>query len=120
MEDKIKTFRDLRVWQKAIELVKEVYKMTYAFPKDEIYGLTSQMRRSSISIPSNIAEGFRRRHNKEYRQFLNIALGSCAELETQIVIAKVLNYIKDQEEQKITELLDYICRMSVNLSKKLS
>jgi four helix bundle protein len=119
MINKIRSFRDLRVWQKGIELVKEIYKMTKTFPKEELYGLSSQMRRASISIPSNISEGFRRKHGREYKQFLNIAIGSCAELETQIVIAKELRYINESEEGKLIELIDHICRMIVNLQKKL-
>lgn len=79
MDNKIRTFRDLNVWQKGIELVREVYKITKDFPKEEQYGVSSQMRRASVSMPCNIAEGFRRKHRKEHKQFLNIALGSCAE-----------------------------------------
>jgi len=119
MEDKIKNFRDLKIWQKGIELVKEVYKVTRYFPKEELYGLSSQMRRAAVSIPSNVAEGFRRRHNKEFQQFLNIALGSSAELETQAVIAKELSYIDDKKEEELIDLIDYICRMAANLIKKL-
>jgi len=119
MEDKIRTFRDLRVWQKGIEMVKEVYKITKDFPKEEQYGLSSQMKRSAVSIPSNIAEGFRRRYGKEHKQFLNIALGSCAELETHIVIAKELNYFDGNKEKILMELLDHICGMIVNLDKKI-
>ncbi len=119
MADKIRTFRDLKVWQKGIELVKEVYSITKAFPQEEQYGITSQMKRSSVSIPSNIAEGFRRKYSKEHKQFLNIALGSCAELETQVVIAKELNYINDNQEQKLLGLINYICAMLVNLNKKI-
>jgi len=83
MTEKIKNFQDLRIWQKGIEVVKDIYILSKKLPKEELYGLTSQMRRSAISIPSNIVEGFRRYHNKEYKQFLYIALGSCAELETK-------------------------------------
>jgi len=83
MTEKINDFKDMRIWQKGIEVVKDIYAVTKKFPNDELYGLTSQMRRSAVSIPSNIAEGFRRYHNKEYRQFLYIAMGSCAELETR-------------------------------------
>jgi len=119
MEEKIKSFRGLKIWQKSIELVKEVYKITKDFPKEELYGLSSQMRRASISVPSNVAEGFRRRHNKEFKQFLNIALGSSAELETQIVIAKELAYIDTEKEEMLIELIDHICRMAANLIKKL-
>ena len=85
-----KSFRELVVWQRSIELVLLIYRCTESFPKHEKYGLTQQMRRAAISLPSNIAEGFRRYYNKEYRQFLYVALGSSAELETQIVIAENL------------------------------
>lgn len=77
------------------------------------------MRRSAISIPSNVAEGFRRYHNKEYKQFLYVSLGSCAELETQVTIAKELGYVREKDEDKLLERLDHICRMISNLIKKL-
>ena len=77
------------------------------------------MRRSSVSVPSNIAEGFRRRYAKEHKQFISIALGSCAELETQVVIAKELNYIDERNDKILLEIIDHICRMLVNLDKKL-
>jgi len=115
----IKTYRDLDIWKKGIELVKDTYKLTEKFPKQEMYGLVSQMRRSAISIPSNVAEGFRRCHNKEYKQFLYTSLGSCAELETQITIAKELKYIQEDKEAMLLERLDHICRMISNLLKKL-
>ena len=114
-----KRYRDLDIWKKGIELVKDVYKVTEKLPKHEIYGLVSQMRRSAISIPSNVAEGFRRYHNKEYKQFLYVTLGSCAELETQITIAKELDYVKQEIEAVLLEKLDHICRMISNLLKKL-
>ena len=82
MNKKIKNFRDLDVWKKGIEIVKDIYKIVRKFPKLELYSLTNQIQRASISIPINIAEGFNRFHNKEYKQFLYITLGSCAELET--------------------------------------
>jgi four helix bundle protein len=119
MESKIKTYRDLEIWQKGILLVKDVYRITEAFPKQEMYGLVSQMRRSAVSVPSNVAEGFRRYHNKEYKQFLYIALGSCAELETHITIAKELQYIQKDLESDLLESIDHICRMISNLIKKL-
>jgi four helix bundle protein len=119
MAGKIKTYRDLDIWKAGILLVKVVYKLTEKFPKQEMYGLVSQMRRSTISIPSNVAEGFRRYHNKEYKQFLYISLGSCAELETQITIAKELEYIDIDKETVLLEKLDHICRMISNLIKKL-
>ena len=115
----IETYRDLDIWKKGIEVVKDVYKLTEKFPKQEAYGLVSQMRRSAISIPSNVAEGFKRYHNKEYKQFLHMSLGSCAELETQITIAKELKYIQKSEEVILLEKLDHIGRMITSLLKKL-
>jgi four helix bundle protein len=119
MGKKIKTYRDLNIWKVGIELVKDIYKSTEKFPKQEMYGIVSQMRRSAISIPSNVAEGFKRYHNKEYRQFLYITLGSCAELETQVTIAKELKYIQADKEVILLEKLDHIGRMITNLLKKL-
>lgn len=112
------TFKDLRVWQKAFDLVILVYKATEAFPKTELYGITQQLRRASVSMPSNIAEGFRRYHNKEYRQFLYIALGSAAELETQIRLAERLGYTKEPIDQ-ILKTIDEVCGMTTNLIKRL-
>ena len=103
-EKKGQSFQDLKIWQLGIEIVKDVYLLTNCFPKCEIYGLTSQIRRSVISIPSNIAEGFRRYYNKEYRQFLFIALGSCAELETQIIIASELSYLDEHKKELILKV----------------
>lgn len=119
MEDKIKRFTDLRVWQKGVELVKNIYSLTKKFPREELYGLSMQARRAAVSVPSNIAEGFRRRHAKEYKQFLRVALGSCAELETQIIIANELGYINIDEKDELVKDIDYICRMLFNLEKKL-
>ena len=117
---KTKSFKDLIVWQKAYRLVLEIYKITKTFPKSETYGLVQQIRRAAISIPSNIAEGFNRFHNKEYRQFLYIALGSCAELETQIEIATELNYINEDNKKIILEKINHESRMITNLIKKLN
>jgi four helix bundle protein len=89
----IRTHQDLDVWKLSIEFVTNIYKETQKFPKSELYGLTSQIRRAAISIPSNIAEGAARASRKEYIQFLYIALGSVAEIETQLIIAKNLNYM---------------------------
>lgn len=93
--EKLKSYKDLIVWQKAYQLVLLMYKITMNFPIAEIYGLTSQMRRSAISIPSNIAEGYRRQYIGEYLQFLSIAYGSCGELETQILLAKDLEFLDE-------------------------
>ena len=105
------TYKDLIVWQRSIELVMEVYAVTRKFPKEEIYGLTSQMRRSAISIPSNIAEGKLRGHDKELRQFLFIAFGSGGELETQIEIAKSLPETKGIDYTKAETLLLEVMKM---------
>ena len=98
---KIKSYKDLNIWKRSIRLVEEIYIITKKFPKEEIYGLTSQLRRSAISIPSNIAEGFTRFHNKEYRQFLYISLGSCAELNTQIIISSHLSCLNSEKANKV-------------------
>jgi four helix bundle protein len=119
MSTKITTYRQLDIWKLGMELVKDIYKVTSGFSKEELYGLTNQMRRAAVSIVSNIAEGFRRQHNNEFRQFLHITLGSCAELETQITIAKELGYIKEQIESMLLEKSDHLCRMTRNLIKKL-
>ena len=120
MVEKIRNFRDLDVWKKGMEIIKDIYVASSTFPKQELYGLSSQMKRSSVSIPSNIAEGFNRFHNKEYKQFLYIALGSCAELETITEIAAELKYIKEQEKNSLLEKLDHESRMLSNLIKKLA
>ena len=119
MTGKIRTYRDLDIWKLGIQLVKDVYELTEQFPKHEVYGLVSQMRRAGVSIPSNVAEGFRRYHNKEYKQFLYISLGSCAELETQTTIAKELTYISEGKETALLEKLHHLSRMISNLLKKL-
>ena len=116
---KIKNFRDLEVWKLGMEIVVDVYESTKIFPKEETYGLVSQMRRAAVSIASNVAEGFNRYHNKEYRQFLYIALGSCAELETQIELSLLLGYITQSIRKKILEKLDHESRMLRNLIKCL-
>jgi four helix bundle protein len=118
MVDKINSFRDLNIWKKGVEIVEDIYKITKFLPKDELYGLTSQMRRCAVSIPSNVAEGFARKHNKEYKQLLHIALGSCAELETQIEIAHRLRYI-DREKKDLLDKLNHVSRMIMNLLKRL-
>jgi len=99
---KTKSFKDLIVWQKSYKLVLEVYKMTGTFPKSEVYGLSQQMRKAAISISSNIAEGYGRKHKTEYNQFLSIAYGSLLELETQFLLATDLKYVsKNQTVEKL-------------------
>lgn len=94
---KTKSFKDLIVWQKSYQLVLEIYKITKIFPKDEAYGLSQQMRRAAVSIPSNISEGYGRQYHKEYRQFLAMAYGSLCELETQYLLSIDLNYLIKNE-----------------------
>ena len=89
----MKSFRELRIWQAAMDLVEKIYRVTRSFPKQETYGLTSQMQRAAISIPSNIAEGHTREHLKEYLHHLSMAQASLAELETQLEIAARLKYV---------------------------
>ncbi|HEX5743404.1 MAG TPA: four helix bundle protein [Flavobacteriaceae bacterium] len=101
----IKTYKDLLVWQKGIEIVKEIYILCNDLPKDEVYGLQSQMKRSSISIPSNIAEGYGRNYTKSYVQFLKIARGSLLELETQVIISKELALITQDKYDNIINLI---------------
>ena len=93
----VKTHKDLDVWRKSMNLVKSVYSLTAAFPKEEIYGLVAQMKRAAISIPSNIAEGTARDSNREFIRFLYISLGSLAELETQLLLSRDLGFIESSE-----------------------
>jgi four helix bundle protein len=119
-EGKIKSFKDLKIWNMGIKLVEDVYRVSTSFPKEEMYGLQSQLRRSAVSIPSNIAEGFGRFHNKDYRKFLYISLGSCAELTTQIIIASRLKYVEENKADSILSDIDEISKMTMSLIKKLN
>ncbi len=112
---KVRDYKDLLVWQQGIELVDKIYLITDKFPKQELYGLTNQMRRSAVSIPSNISDGFVRNHSREYIQFLYIALGSCAELDTQLVIAKNRNYVTQGKYSELTEYINHEIRVLVSL-----
>ena len=110
---------NLEAWQRALKLVKTIYSATASFPKSELYGLTSQMRRAAVSIPSNIAEGSARNTTPEFLRFLYIARGSLAELETQLLIARDLGYLKDAEAPKnelyqVTALLDGLIKSLKN------
>ncbi len=110
-EQKFESYKKLIVWQKSIHLVELIYDLTSDFPKNELFGLISQIKRCSISIPSNIAEGFGRRSHKEYLQFYSIAYGSALELETQILIAKKLGFGDLNSYQQIENLLTEIIKM---------
>ena len=110
----------MEIWRKGIKLVEDVYAATRSFPREEMYALTSQLRRSVVSIPSNISEGFARLHNKEYRQFLYMSLGSCAELTTQVIIASRLKYVDKDKADKILDAIEEISKMTMGLIKKLN
>lgn len=99
----MKTFRDLIIWQKSMNLVTAIYNKTNGFPKEELFGLTSQIRRCAISIPSNIAEGYGRNSNKEFSRFISIARGSLFEFQTQLEIAKNINYLNEIEFNQLYE-----------------
>jgi four helix bundle protein len=115
----LKSYKDLLIWQKGIELVREIYTLTNLFPKDEMYGLSSQMQRAAVSIPSNIAEGYFRKHRKEFIHFLAIALGSAAELETQITISKSLDKFKHLDFSIAENLTNEIMKMTYVMIDKL-
>lgn len=115
----VQSYRDLIVWQKSMDLVERVYRMTGVFPKEEMYGLSSQVRRAAVSIPSNIAEGQARKSTAEFLHFLSIAQASRAEVETQTLIAQRLGYVTQAQIKEILSLLDEISRMLNTLRTKL-
>ena len=115
----MQSYKDLLVWQKGVQLVSEIYSLTEKFPKNEIFGLTSQMRRAAVSIPANLAEGYARKHRSEYVQFVRIAFGSGAELETHLHIAQNLGFISKENGVKADTLLNEIMRMLNKLSSSL-
>ena len=104
-------FKNLLVWQKSVDFVTEIYLITEKFPSSEIFGLTSQLRKAAVSIPSNIAEGNSRRSNADYLQFLKISRGSCSEIETQLLISKNLKFIEKIEYDNLNEKITEIVRM---------
>jgi len=112
-------FRKLLIWQKSVALTTKIYFSTNHFPKEEIFGLTSQIRRSSISIPSNIAEGYGRESDKDFLRFLNIAIGSLFEMQTQLEIAKNITYLNEQEFNNLYEDSREVERMLVSFIKKI-
>jgi len=115
---KIQSYKDLIVWQKSVDLVAEIYQLTKLFPRSELYGLASQMQRAAVAIPSNIAEGFRRKGRKEYIQFICIAIGSAGELETQLIIAQKI--YSEPNYGKADLLLQEVIKMLFSLKSKLS
>jgi four helix bundle protein len=116
----VKDFRDLRVWQDAMDLVVGVYAVTQAFPSHETYGLTSQIRRAAVSMPSNIAEGKSRNHIKEYLHHVSIARGSVAELHTQLEIAARLEYVSAAELQALNAQVLAVARQLTKLKNALA
>lgn len=116
---KINTFRDLLVWQKSMSIVTEIYTLTSSFPKEELFGLTSQIRRSAISIPSNIAEGYGRNSTGDYKRFLQISCGSLNELQTQIEISFNLNLITKEKNIETLEKIQEIDRMMLSPISKI-
>lgn len=116
----MKNFKELKVWQKGIELVALVYTVTTTFPEEEKYGLSAQMRRAAVSIPSNIAEGHLRKTAKDFKQFLSIARGSCAELETQIIIAHKLGFIQDDYVNKLSPKVEELSKMLSSFYSKIN
>jgi four helix bundle protein len=116
----LKSYRELIVWQKAMDLVEMIYQVTKGFPKEELYGLTAQIRRAAVSVPSNIAEGQGRNSTKEFRNHLSMAYGSLQEVETQILLAQRLGYLEQEQIQSVSNLLAEIGRLTNALSSALS
>jgi four helix bundle protein len=116
----IKSYKDLIVWQKSMLLVTEIYAISKKFPSDELYGLTNQLRRCAVSIPSNIAEGYGRNSTNDYKRFLQIAAGSLYELQTQIEIALNLSYIQEIEFKRVFDLCIEIDKMLYTIIKKIN
>ena len=116
----MKNYRDLIVWQKAMRLVTEIYRCTKAFPQDERYGLISQLRRSSVSLPSNMAEGYGLNSTQDYVRFLRVANGSLFELQTQLEIARNLGFLSEEDFSELFELSREIERMLSSLIRKIT
>jgi four helix bundle protein len=113
-------YKELKVWQKAIDLAVDVYQVTEKLPKEEKYGLISQINRAVVSVPSNIAEGAGRNTNKDFDHFLGIALGSSFELDTQLIISNRLKYLEDEKFQKLESELEHLQNMLVKLKNSLN
>lgn len=116
----IKTHKDLLVWKKSIDLVEQIYTFTKQFPKEELYGITNQMRRCAVSIPANIAEGSGRKNKAEFIQFLHIALGSASELETHLIISQRIGFLSSNSYDEIMNALNEIIKMICGLINSLN
>jgi len=119
MNTTFKSYRDLDVWQKSMRLAKRPYQITQKFPSDERFGLTNQLRRAAVSVPSNLAEGHARFGSGEFSRFISITMGSVAEIETQIFLSKDLGYITSEVTQEILAELDAIGKMLRGLAKSI-
>ena len=113
-------YNNLQIWQEAMDLVEDIYKLTASFPTEEKFGLVSQMTRAAVSIPSNIAEGAGRNSDKDFAHFISIAIGSLYELNTQIVLSERLGYINQTQSQELQKKLDHLQRKSVSFKSKLN
>lgn len=113
------TFRDLKIWQKSMSLVTEIYELTGPFPEQEKYGLVAQIRRSAVSVPSNIAEGYGRNSSRDFNRFLSIAMGSLFEIQTQVQIARNLNYLDVKDSAHLFDLSREIERMLSSFIRSL-
>lgn len=120
MQKTLRSFKDLYVWQKAFKLTLLIYQITKAFPREELYGVISQMRRASVSIVSNIAEGYSRKGRMEYVQFLSISYGSLSELETQFLLSHELGYIKKEQMENLSKVKDEVGGMLYKLIQKIN
>ena len=116
----IQNYKDLIVWQKAMDLAEEIHRLSKTFPREELYGLTSQIRRAAVSVPSNIAEGHARQSTAEFRNFLSIALGSLAEVDTQQLLAQRFEYLTPEQATKAAQLMEEIAKMLHSLRAKLA
>jgi four helix bundle protein len=115
----VKDYRELIVWQKAMDLVEHIYRYTKGFPREEVYGLSSQLRRAAVSVPSNIAEGNARTTTRDFLHFLSIAYGSIKEIETQVLIAERLGYDQEKHTAELMGSTDEIARLISGLSNSL-
>ncbi len=116
----LSSFKQLLIWQKSVEFAVEIYHITQSYPKSELFGLTDQLRRAAVAIPSNIAEGYTRGYRKEYVQFLKIAYSSTAECETQLIISQKINYLSEREFNRLSGYTEEIMKMIYTIIHKLN